>query len=239
MRKIACLFISILCLFAACSDDSNKPVEDPTHSSVAVTGEAGQVGIISATMQAWANTDLLPAGDTISCEAGIEYDIHPDFSTAIAWQPVQLESRLLTRTINCLPETRYFFRAFVRASGQTYYGEAKSFQTLPMAQIAQAGSVQSLYYTKAIVQMEVDENLLDSAFTAGTYGKRTNYEIYHDVALLYTTDPDALGHVDTELPKGVRRIWFTDHGETFLTEDEGARKTFTTSMKGLLPDTTY
>ncbi|MBP3774540.1 MAG: hypothetical protein ILA34_04225 [Bacteroidaceae bacterium] len=214
------LALCVGCMAAAsCSDDKDT---DPTRSAVAVTATATDVGIIAATMQGWVNVDKLPS-DTLAYEAGIEYALTPDFGRAIEWQSVGTDGRRLSRTINCVPNTTYYYRTFVRAGGVTYHGETLSFHTDAMAAIAQTGGVASTFYTRAAVWVDVQEDLLDAAFTAGTYGKLTNREIYHDVAVLYSTDREALAAVGAELPEGVGCISFRDQAKNFSTTDTGRR----------------
>ena len=228
-------FLPLLLVLASCHDDR----EDVTRSALVVTGSATDVGLISSTLHAWVNPDMLPS-DTVTYAAGIEYSLDASFSVSLEWLPASQPGRHLSYTLTCVPATTYYYRSFLRTASGTEYGEVMSFRTRSMSNISRTGQEVETLYTRAFVCMDVYEELLDTVFTAGTYGRRTNKEVYHDVCILYSSDSSLLSPPVGEYPPGVGRVDFSGSpGQFTMVGEDGARKTYSVMLKNLLPNTTY
>lgn len=134
-----------------------------------VTIEANHVSAISAVLVGKANFGSTLAADL---QVGFQYStsagILPSNSTSVEAMDAD-ENYNYTASITGLePDTKYYFRSFVRQNSQYTYGETKSFTTMDVASILETRDASAVEATKATLNAKLD--LTDVQYKSLTYG---------------------------------------------------------------------
>ncbi|MBP3774738.1 MAG: hypothetical protein ILA34_05265 [Bacteroidaceae bacterium] len=246
MKKIFALaLVSTLLLGWGCSSDDHDRKDD--INNVAITGNVKDIKIISAVIEGKFN-GALAAGEDGIYTAGMEYSNTPDFEQFYRVRSTNSNPKSMSTKIMCVPQTTYYYRAYVNVNNQYYYGDVKSFTTKTFTNIAKTGEVQGTSYTHATVLMYVDENLQEDEFegsvTSGrTYGASTGGEIYHDVAIFYSSNRRSLEKIaagDTSESKNVKIYQRAIHSADYTSiKRENGQREFLVRFNDMDPETEF
>ena len=128
--KIISLFLIILPLIAACSNDSDAN-DNNSHQlqDIAVTGSCIEVGSDYARIEGYFYQNNLNI-TTTSLKIGIECSLSKEFHSTVFTQTNILEGNKFSAFITRLsPQTLYYYRACVKTNTLKYVGETRTFTT--------------------------------------------------------------------------------------------------------------
>jgi peptidoglycan hydrolase CwlO-like protein len=139
------------------------------QSDIAVTGEAEHISAVSAVLAGKANLGSTVASDL---KVGFQYStsagILPSNSTTIEATDADASYNYTTPITGLEPDTKYYFRSFVRQNGQDTYGETKEFTTKDVASLLETRDASGIEATKASLNAKLD--LTDVKYSSKTYG---------------------------------------------------------------------
>lgn len=134
-----------------------------------VTVEAKNVSAISAVLAGKANLGSTVASDL---KVGFQYSksagLLPSNSTTIEATDADAAYNYTTSITGLEPDTKYYFRSFVRQNGQDTYGEAKEFTTKDVASLLETRDASGVEATKATLNAKLD--LADVLYKSLAYG---------------------------------------------------------------------
>ena len=134
-----------------------------------VTVEAKNVSAISAVLAGKANLSSTVASDL---KVGFQYSksagILPSDSTTIEATDADASYNYTAAITGLDPETKYYFRSFVRQNGQDTYGETKEFTTKDLVSLLETRDASRVEAAKATLNAKLD--LTDVLYKSLTYG---------------------------------------------------------------------
>ena len=137
--------------------------------ATSVTVEAKNVSAISAVLVGKANLSSTVASDL---KVGFQYSksagILPSDSTTIEATDADASYNYTAAITGLDPETKYYFRSFVRQNGQDTYGETKEFTTKDLASLLETRDASGVEAAKATLNAKLD--LTDVLYKSLTYG---------------------------------------------------------------------
>ena len=168
MKK--CLFaLAALSLLMACTPEENGALSVEANLAPSVTVEAKNISAISAVLAGKANLGSTVASDM---KVGFQYSksagILPSNSTTIEASDADASYNYTAAITGLDPETKYYFRSFVRQNGQDTYGETKEFTTKDVASLLETRDASGVEATKATLNAKLD--LADIKYKDLAYG---------------------------------------------------------------------
>ena len=159
--------LAALSLLMACT-----PEENGADKIVHVTGislEAKNVSAISAVLAGKAN---LGSSVALDLKFGFQYSksagILPSNSTTIESTDADASYNYTAAITGLDPETKYYFRSFVRQNGQDTYGETLEFTTKDVTSLMETKDASAVEATKATMNAKLD--LTDVQYKSLAYG---------------------------------------------------------------------
>ena len=137
--------------------------------ATSVTVEAKNVSAISAVLVGKANLSSTVASDL---KVGFQYSksagILPSDSTTIEATDADASYNYTAAITGLDPETKYYFRSFVRQNGQDTYGETLEFTTKDVTSLMETKDASAVEATKATMNAKLD--LTDVQYKSLAYG---------------------------------------------------------------------
>lgn len=134
-----------------------------------VTVGADHISAISALLQGKANLGNSASSDL---KVGFQYSksagILPSNSTTIEATDADASYNYTAAITGLDPETKYYFRSFVRQNGQDTYGETKEFTTKDVASLLETKEASGVEATMATLNAKLD--LSDVLYKSSAYG---------------------------------------------------------------------
>lgn len=134
-----------------------------------VTGEADHISAISVVLHGKANLGTTVASDL---KIGFQYSksagIMPSNSTTVEGEDADANYNYTTAITGLEPDTKYYFRSFVRQNGQDTYGETKEFTTKDVVSLLETGDASGVEAAKATLNAKLD--LTDVLYKSLAYG---------------------------------------------------------------------
>jgi len=134
-----------------------------------ITVGADHISAISALLQGKANLGNSASSDL---KVGFQYSksagILPSNSTTIEATDADANYSYTASITALEPDTKYYFRSFVRQNGQDTYGETKEFTTKDVASLLETKEASGVEATKATLNAKLD--LTDVLYTSLAYG---------------------------------------------------------------------
>ncbi len=139
------------------------------NNAPSVTVEADHISAISVVLHGKANLGTSAASDL---KIGFQYSesagILPSNSTTVEAEDADANYNYTTAITGLEPETKYYFRSFVRQNGQDTYGETKEFTTKDVASLLETNEASDIEATSANLNAKLD--LTDVKYTNKSYG---------------------------------------------------------------------
>ena len=137
--------------------------------ATSLTVEAKNVSAISAVLAGKANLSSTVASDL---KVGFQYSksagILPSNSTTIEATDADAFYNYTAAITGLAPETKYYFRSFVRQNGQDTYGETMEFTTKDVSSLLETKDASAVEATKATMNAKLD--LTDVQYKSLAYG---------------------------------------------------------------------
>ena len=137
--------------------------------ATSVTVEAKNVSAISAVLAGKANLSSTVASDL---KVGFQYSksasILPSNSTTIEATDADAFYNYTAAITGLAPETKYYFRSFVRQNGQDTYGETMEFTTKDVSSLLETRDASGVEAAKAMLNAKLD--LTDVLYKSLAYG---------------------------------------------------------------------
>ena len=150
-------------------NDSGKTQDGGNNSSPSVTIGAEHISAISAVLAGKANLGSTVAADL---QVGFQYSksagILPQNSVSVDAVDVNANYNYSTPITGLDPDTKYYFRSFVRQNGQDTYGETKEFTTKDVASFIETEDASGVDAVKATLNAKLD--LTDIQYKSLAYG---------------------------------------------------------------------
>ena len=155
------------------TEDGAKTAECPvtvkSNLAPSVTVGADHISAVSAILSGKANLESTTASDL---KVGFQYSksagILPSNSTTIEATDADADYNYTTSITGLEPDTKYYFRSFVRQNGQDTYGETKEFTTKDVASLLETRDASGVEAAKATLNAKLD--LTDVLYKSITYG---------------------------------------------------------------------
>ena len=166
MRKIVvlALYFTICAVFSACSKEDGKSAEEGGNNNptdVVSTGDV-EYGMTYAIIKGTVNLSVLNIGNS-SIDYGAEVSISENFTGSSKNTTRNIEGNLLEIKINNLKSNvKYYYRAFIKTNGNTYYGKTKYFTTKELKNVTTTGSINNITLSSAVALCDVNLTTLDS-----------------------------------------------------------------------------
>ena len=111
-------------------EDDNSPSGGGDKTSVAVTGKAAEVTDRSATLTGSVNLEQITISYS-SIEYGVQLSTDADFASprTVVQARELVEGQFTVSVTGLSPETKYWFRTYVKVSDLTYLGQSRTFTT--------------------------------------------------------------------------------------------------------------
>lgn len=216
MRKIVVLilYFTICAVFSACSKDDSKSAEGGGNNNpadVVSTGDA-EYGMTYVIIKGIVNLSVLNIGNS-SIEYGAEVSISENFTNSKKNTTRNIEGNLLKIKINNLTSNaKYYYRAFLKTNGNTYYGKPKSFTTKELINVTTTGSANNITLSSAVASCDVNLTTLDS---------KESYKL----GIAYSLSKD-ISKKDNIV-------------ESYVNSQNANEGQYSTNIRGLQPATTY
>ena len=156
---------SALMLLLGCTQEVG---EKPDIASI-VTGEAIHISAISAVLAGKANLGSTLASDL---KVGFQYSksagILPSNSTSVEATDADANYNYTASITGLEPDTKYYFRCFIRQNGQETYGETREFTTNNLASLLETKDASDIEATSATLNAKLD--LTDIQYKNLSYG---------------------------------------------------------------------
>lgn len=195
-----------------------------------VTVEAKNISAISAVLAGKANLGSSVASDL---KVGFQYSksagILPSNSTTIEATDADASYNYTAAITGLDPETKYYFRSFVRQNGQDTYGETKEFTTKDVASLLETRNASGVEATKTTLNAKLD--LADVQYKNLAYGflwGTTESALNIDFKCTEIKD-NAVSAVLTNLSNGTQH-WYKAYVQLDSQTLYGEVKTFTTAQ---------
>ena len=137
--------------------------------ATSVTVEAKNISAISAVLAGKANLSSTVASDL---KVGFQYSksagILPSNSTTIEATDADASYNYTAAITGLDPETKYYFRSFVRQNGQDTYGETMEFTTKDVTSLLETKDASAVEATKATMNAKLD--ITDVLYKSLAYG---------------------------------------------------------------------
>ena len=155
------------------TEDGAKTAECPvtvkSNLAPSVTVGADHISAVSAILSGKANLESTTASDL---KVGFQYSksagILPSNSTTIEATDADADYNYTAAITGLDPDTKYYFRSFVRQNGQDTYGETKEFTTKDVASLLETRDASGVEATKATLNAKLD--LTDVQYKTLAYG---------------------------------------------------------------------
>ena len=193
MNKIRLIAILTLGLMTSCQgDDDSDKIND---GSYIVTNLPSTVGITSAVLTGEFYPDRIPSAYTnsyIPLSLGIELSLTEEFKEGNVYAVYArgIEGNHMEVALQGLiPDTKYYYRAFIEAATMKLYGEKQSFKTLALQPACNVEDVTDISYTTATFTIRSNESaseLMAEGFVFGL-AYATNKDIFSKTQA-YTSD---------------------------------------------------
>lgn len=235
MKKIFTAFTAFALMFACTPEENNTSGTEDSGSGKdnlvpSVTVEADHISAVSVVLYGKANLGSTVAADL---QVGFQYSksagILPSNSTTIEATDADA-SYNYTASITCLePDTKYYFRSFVRQNSQYTYGQTKEFTTKDVASLLETREASGVEAAMATMNAKLDlTDVIAGSISLGflwgnqSYALDKNYECT-------AVEGNAISAVLTNLSHKTQywyKAYVTLDGRTF----HGEVKTFTTDV---------
>lgn len=195
-----------------------------------VTVVAKNVSAISAVLAGKANLGSTVPSDL---KVGFQYSksagILPSNSTTIEATDADAAYNYTAAITGLDPDTKYYFRSFVRQNGQDTYGETKEFTTKDVASLLETRDASGIEATKAALNAKLDlTDVLHKSLTYGFLWGTSESALNTDYECTEISD-NAISATLTNLSHKTQywyKAYVTLDGQTFY----GEVKTFTTDV---------
>ena len=168
--------LAALAMLFACTPEAKTPddMDEPggdgkANLAPSVTVEASHVSAISAVLAGKANLGATVAADL---QVGFQYSksagILPSNSTTIEATDADANYNYTASITGLEPDTKYYFRSFVRQNSQYTYGETKEFTTKEISSVLETLDATGVEATSAILNAKLD--LTDVKYENIRYG---------------------------------------------------------------------
>ena len=160
MRK-SIVFIFIIALFIACGKDSNSSQGngEVNPSEVVKTGDV-ECGATYAIINGYANLNTINIGGN-SLEYGAQISKNENFSGSSSRNTKQIEGNKFVVSFSTTSNTTYYYRAYLKTGGNTYYGQTSTFTTNELLNVTTTGDISNIALTSAVATCIVNVSLLD------------------------------------------------------------------------------
>jgi len=172
MKKVCGAFAAIAIMLFACTPEDNNsgdPDNGKDNLALSVTVEANHISAISAVLAGKANLGSTVASDL---KVGFQYSksagILPSNSLTIEATDADADYNYTTAITGLDPDTKYYFRSFVRQNGQDTYGETREFTTKNVASLLETKEANNIEATKVTLNARLD--LTDVQYKSLAYG---------------------------------------------------------------------
>lgn len=175
MKRLFALLIMAFPLLFACTPEENngngsgKTQDGGNNSSPSVTIGAEHISAISAVLAGKANLGSTVAADL---KVGFQYSksagILPQNSVSVDAVDVDANYNYSAPIMGLEPDTKYYFRSYVRQNGQDTYGETKEFTTKDVASLLETKDASGVEAIKATLNAKLD--LTDVLYKSLAYG---------------------------------------------------------------------
>ena len=193
-----------------------------------VTIDANHISAISAVLAGKANIGSTVASDL---KVGFQYSksagILPSNSTTVEAMHADENYNYSTSITGLEPDTKYYFRTFVRQNGQDTYGETKSFTTKDVPSLLETNEASDVEATSATLNAKLD--LTDVQYKSLAYGflwGSSESALNTDFKCTEIKD-NAISAVLTNLSNGTQ-YWYKAYVQLDSQTLYGEVKTFTT-----------
>lgn len=148
--------------FPSCSSDDDTLNDGSDNTTdVAVTSNVSKLGVTYAHIDGYVNLNLITSSYT-SQKIGIELAMNEEFVRAKQAESKVLEGNKLTVVIDTLsPQTKYYYRTFVKVNDLYYYGEKRSLTTKDFSNITSTGDASDFTFTSANINCKADIGSID------------------------------------------------------------------------------
>ena len=231
MKKIDLLFIAVGLLVSCNGEQSigggNDTIKKNQNTSVTVGYD--HVSAISAVLNGKAN---LGAYGTADLTIGFQYSktegILPSNATTIEVSDADSDYNYSADITGLEPDTKYYFRSFVRQNGQDTYGETKSFTTKELLSMLETIDAADVERTKASMRAKL--NLNDVIFESSAYGFLwgQSKDAMNTVVECTEIVKDTISTVLIHLSHGTK-YWYKAYAKIGNQTYYGEAKTFTTT----------
>ena len=233
MKRFFALSFAAIALLFACGPEENNPAgtDEPggkDKPAPSVTVEASHISAISAVLTGKANLGSTVASDL---KVGFQYSksagILPSNSTTIEATDADASYNYTAAITGLDPETKYYFRSFVRQNGQDTYGETLEFTTKDVASLLETRDASGVEATKATLNAKLD--LTDVLYKSLAYGflwGTSESALNIDFKCTEIKD-NAISAVLTNLSSGTQH-WYKVYVQLDSQTFYGEVKTFTT-----------
>ena len=176
--SIFLLVVVALPIIVACGSDDDEKQNNNNGSSnatiIAVT-EGAMVGATYAVVNGSVNLNMINIG-SITLEYGAEVSQTEDFYNSIKTSTRELEGNKLKVLVrNLKSQTKYYYRVYLKASGNYYYGATQTFTTKDYKNVFSASSISDITLTSANAKFIVDMSSFDK-------NESLNYRVAYSLA---------------------------------------------------------
>ena len=174
MKKYLSALAGLALLFACTPEENGTSGTDETGNgednlAPSVTVVANHISAVSAVLAGKANLGSTVAADL---QVGFQYSksagILPSNSTTIEATDADENYNYTSSITGLEPDTKYYFRSFVRQNGQDTYGETKNFTTKDVASLLETRDASGIEAAKATLNAKLD--LTDVIYKTLSYG---------------------------------------------------------------------
>ena len=162
MKKHLSALAGLALLFACTPEENGTSGTDETGNgednlAPSVTVVANHISAVSAVLAGKANLGSTVAADL---QVGFQYSksagILPSNSTTIEATDADENYNYTSSITGLEPDTKYYFRSFVRQNGQDTYGETKNFTTKDMASLLETRDASGIEAARATLNAKLD-----------------------------------------------------------------------------------
>ena len=162
MRKSVLCILFIVVLIAACGKDSSSSQGkgEVNPSEVVKTGDV-ECGATYACINGYVNLNAINIGGN-SLEYGAQISKNENFSGSSSRTTKQIESNKFVVSFSTTSNTTYYYRAYLKTGGNTYYGQTNTFTTKELLNVTTTGDISNIALTSVVATCNVDVTLLDN-----------------------------------------------------------------------------
>lgn len=160
MRKITG-FLLTLAVLSSCSSEDKTTYDNSgsgdKKNEVSITGSATKISAVSAVLNGKANLGNSSAEDL---KVGFQYSTSPGIlptnSNTVDAQDADADYNYIAGITGLSPDTRYYFRSYVRQNGQYTYGDTKEFTTQNLVSMLETQEATDIEASKATLNAKLD-----------------------------------------------------------------------------------